>query len=83
MIDIVVTTYTFTTNVDLTLTLDSQNYTFQHQPLDTNSYEYNYTVFAVHNLPNISHTMQVSLNPNSNFLVSAYQSCPVHADGIE
>jgi hypothetical protein len=69
IIDIVQTTFLFTTNDDLTLTVDSQNYTFQHQPLDTNSYEYNYNVFAVHNLSDTSHAMRVSLNPNSVFLV--------------
>jgi hypothetical protein len=76
IIDIVATTYLFTTNDNLTLTVDSQNYTFQHQPLNTNSYEYNYNVFAVHNLDDTSHAMQVSLNPNSVFLVRPSSRLP-------
>jgi len=69
LIDIVETAYLFTTNVDLTLVIDGQTSTYTYTPVSRNSYQYQVPVFAQQGLSNTAHTMRVTLNPSSAFLV--------------
>lgn len=80
LINIVETDFLFTTNVHLILTVDNQRISYQHEPLDTDSYEYQVPVFSLENLPNQSHSVRVALNPSSNFLVS--QASPLATAGL-
>lgn len=55
-------------NVNLILKIDDADVaSFAFQPLDLNSYQYNTSVFAVHDLSDESHRMSVVLQPNSQF----------------
>ena len=57
-----------TTRVNLVLNIDDVDVSsFAFQPLNLNSYTYNTSVFAVHNLSDTSHHMSIVLQPESQF----------------
>jgi hypothetical protein len=74
LIDIIATG--FVTNVDLTLNLDGVISSYTYTPVSRNSYQYQVPVFTKTGLSNTQHTIRVTLNPNSVFLVRPLMNYP-------
>lgn len=76
LIDIVETAFVFTTNVDLNIEMDGEATRYTYTPVSRNSYQYQVPVFAKTGLSNTAHTMRVTLNPSSAFLVRSLMKFP-------
>jgi hypothetical protein len=59
----------FTANVDLTLNIDGETSGYTYTPVNRDTYQYQVPVFSKQGLSNTAHTMNVTLNPSSAFLV--------------